>query len=66
MPDLTDAQLDQMIADLGLTNPQPPIPASDPYAGIRALAARHDQAYGNVLGHGLGRPRRPYRRGGAA
>jgi hypothetical protein len=65
MPDLTDTDLDQLMRAIGLTGDvAAAAPADDdPYAGVRALAARHDQAYGAVLGHGLGRPRRPYRRG---
>jgi hypothetical protein len=68
VPDLTDAELDRLITDLGLTETAPAPDAAerpDPYAGIRALAARQDAQYGHVLGHGLGRPRRPYRRGAA-
>lgn len=63
MRDLTDAELDQLATALGLTTTEPP--PADPWARIRALAARHDTAYGAVLGHGLGRPHQPRRRGAA-
>jgi ribosomal protein L12E/L44/L45/RPP1/RPP2 len=67
MPDLTDTDLDQLIQAIGLTGDVAAAApaAADPYAGVRALAARHDQAYGAVLGHRLGQPRRPYQRGAA-
>jgi hypothetical protein len=61
MPERTDAELEQLMRDIGLT-PPPAAEKPDPYAGVRALAAAHDKAYGAVLGKGLGRPRRPYRR----
>jgi hypothetical protein len=61
VPDLTDTQLDRLITDLGLTDTTTrarPAPARDPWASIRALAARHDEAYGATLSH-QHHPRRP-------